>query len=445
MVWEAKKYPASYGGEKQPYSRSAVVGNLIFLSGVTGTALETGEVVSNHLEDQMVACLDNIRMAVEEAGGSMNNIIKTFMLIKNLEDYSPMRKAELEYYQEYAPHLVEDPPASTFMQVKSLAKPHCLVGIDAIAVISRDKIPGWEVDYFPMRYGGVKQVYPNLPPGRGMFSKFVTVGNLIFCSGSAGRTLETGDVPSNKLEDQMNVALDKVRLAMEEAHSSMNNLIKIVHLVRDLEDIPQMWEVERAYYRNYAPLLIEEPPTSVVIQPQSLARPRYLIELDVMGVVSRDRTGWEVKKYPLYYGVKQPYAKSVTVGNIIFVSAMGGQSPDAGRFRKDNLDDQIVVALDKIRLILEQAGGSMNNIIKTMMYLKNLEDYSRMREIEHQYYEKYAPLLVENPPASTFIQPASLPNPDYLFEVEVVGVLCREDAVMWQHLGSRYLAGLGSI
>lgn len=435
MVWEAKKYPAYYGGKKQIYSRSAVVGNLIFLSGATGIVPETGDAPSDKLEDQMVACLHNIKTAVEEAGGSMNNIIKTFMLLRNLEDYSPMRKTELEYYQKHAPRLVEDPPASTFIQVKSLAKPQYLVGIDAIAVISRDKIPGWEVEYFPMKYGGIKQVYPNLPPGSGMFSKFVTVGNLVFCSGSAGRTLETGDVPSNKLEDQMNVALDKVRLAMEEARSSMNNLIRVVHLIKNLEDIPQMWEVEREYYRNYAPLLLEEPPPSILMQPQSLARPHYLIELDVMGVVSRNRPGWEAKKYPLYYGVKQAYAKSATVGNIIFISAMGGQSPDTGRFRKDDLDNQIVVALDKIRLILEQAGGSMNNIIKTVMYSKNLEDYSRIREVELQYYQRYAPLLVENPPASTFIQPASLPNPDYLFEMEVVGVISREDTVMWQHLG----------
>jgi 2-iminobutanoate/2-iminopropanoate deaminase len=275
-----------------------------------------------------------------------------------------------------------------------------------------------------------------------MFSKFVTVGNLVFCSGFTGRTLETGDVSSDKFEDQMNVALDKTRVAMEEAGSSMNNLIRVVHLIRDLEDIPKMWEVEREYYRNHAPLLLEEPPASTLIQPQSLARPHYLVELDVMGVISRDRPGWEVKRYPLYYGVKQVYAKSVTVGNTIFISAMGGQSPDAGRFRRGDLDNQIVVALDKVRLILEQAGGSMNNIIKTVMYLKNLEDYPRMREVELKYYQRYAPLLVGNPPASTFIQPASLPNPDYLFEMEVVGVISREDAVMWQHLGSRYIAGL---
>jgi enamine deaminase RidA (YjgF/YER057c/UK114 family) len=47
-----------------------------------------------------------------------------------------MRKTELEYYQKYAPMLVENPPASTFMQV-NLAKPGFLVEIDVIGVISR--------------------------------------------------------------------------------------------------------------------------------------------------------------------------------------------------------------------------------------------------------------------------------------------------------------------
>jgi enamine deaminase RidA (YjgF/YER057c/UK114 family) len=47
-----------------------------------------------------------------------------------------MRKTELEYYQKYAPMLVEDPPASTFMQV-GLAKPEFLVEIDVVGVVSR--------------------------------------------------------------------------------------------------------------------------------------------------------------------------------------------------------------------------------------------------------------------------------------------------------------------
>ena len=66
----------------------------------------------------------------------MNNVIKTLMLLKRLEDYSTMRRTELEYYQKYAPLLVEDPPASTFMVV-GLGKPEYLIEIDVVGVVSR--------------------------------------------------------------------------------------------------------------------------------------------------------------------------------------------------------------------------------------------------------------------------------------------------------------------
>ena len=48
-----------------------------------------------------------------------------------------MRKTELEYYQKHAPRLVEEPPASTFLQPASLARPEFLVEVDVTVVVSR--------------------------------------------------------------------------------------------------------------------------------------------------------------------------------------------------------------------------------------------------------------------------------------------------------------------
>jgi len=147
--WKVTHYPEYWGGKKLAYphvapeapkfSRSVVVGNLIFVSGCQGQNDETLRTETNVFEEQMVIALDKVRMAMEEADSSMNNIVKTLILLKNLEDYPRMRKTELEYYQKHAPLLVEDPPASTFMQVTSLAKPEFLVEIDVIGVISRGK------------------------------------------------------------------------------------------------------------------------------------------------------------------------------------------------------------------------------------------------------------------------------------------------------------------
>jgi len=132
-----KTYPLIYAGKKQRFARSVVVGNLVFLSGSSGRTMETGEVSSDNVKEQMIVALDKIKGALEEVGSSMDNIVKTVIYLKHVADYQIMRDTELEYYQKYAPRLVEEPPASTFMQPASLAKPNMLVEMDVIAVIPR--------------------------------------------------------------------------------------------------------------------------------------------------------------------------------------------------------------------------------------------------------------------------------------------------------------------
>ncbi len=146
MTEQVKFYPEYWGGKKLSYpnfppespkfSRSVVAGNLIFISGCQGQNDATVKLETDVFEQQMIIALDKVRNAMEEAGSSMNNVIKTLMLLKRLEDYPRMRKTELEYYQKHAPMLVDDPPASTFMVV-DLAKPDFLVEIDVVGVISR--------------------------------------------------------------------------------------------------------------------------------------------------------------------------------------------------------------------------------------------------------------------------------------------------------------------
>jgi 2-iminobutanoate/2-iminopropanoate deaminase len=130
-----KTYSLVYGGKKQRFARSVVVGDIVFLSGMSGRTMETGEVSSKDVKDQMIVALDKVRGALEEAGTSMNNIVKTVIYLKHVEDYQVMRDTELEYYKKYAPGLVDEPPASTFIQPSSLSKPSMLIEIDIVAVM----------------------------------------------------------------------------------------------------------------------------------------------------------------------------------------------------------------------------------------------------------------------------------------------------------------------
>jgi len=442
-------------------ARSVVVDNLIFPSGMAGQDRETGKVTSNVLEEQIVMALDNLRVAMEEAGSSMNNIISTKMLLPDVKGYPRMRKTELEYYQKHAPLLVEDPPASTFIQPVSLTRPEYLFEIDAVGVVSRDK-PGEEVKFYPEYWGGKKLGGHDVAPGYPRFSLTTVAGNLVFLSGSAGLDKEANKVVSNVLEEQMEVTLDGLRLAMEEAGSSMNNIIKTLILFPDpenypsmlkteMENYPSMRKAEMEYYKKYAPLLFEDPPASTFMQvaglarrefeepplPAGVARLEYLVEIDAVGVISRDKPGQEVTFYPEYWGGKKlagdhvapeapRFSRATVAGNLVFVSGCEALNPKTAKTETNVFEEQMVIALDKLRMGLEEAGSSMNNIIKTFMVLTDLKDYPQMRKLELEYYQKHAPLLVEQPPASTFIQVASLAMPEFLVEIDAIAAVSRE-------------------
>ena len=130
-----KTYPLVYGGQKQKFARSVVVGDLVFLSGMSGRTMETGDVSSDDVKEQMLVALDKVRAALEEAGSSMDHIVKTVIYLKDVKDYELMRATESEYYHKYAPALVEEPPASTFIQPASLARASMLVEIDVVACL----------------------------------------------------------------------------------------------------------------------------------------------------------------------------------------------------------------------------------------------------------------------------------------------------------------------
>jgi 2-iminobutanoate/2-iminopropanoate deaminase len=132
-----KTYPLSYAGKKQPYARSVVVGDLVFISGMTGRNSETGEISSRDLAGQMQTALDKIRAALTEAGTSVDNLVKLTYFLKKAADSAEMQKLEIAYWQKYAPRLLEEPPARTLVQVLSIVHPDLLIEIEAIAVIPR--------------------------------------------------------------------------------------------------------------------------------------------------------------------------------------------------------------------------------------------------------------------------------------------------------------------
>lgn len=133
-----KTYPLYYAGQKQQFARSVVVGDLVFLSGMSGRTMETGDVSSLEVKEQLWVAWDKVRAALEEAGSDLEHIVKTTIYLTKVEDYPMMRATEREYWDKHAPGLLEEPPASTFISPVSLARPNMLVEIDVVACLKED-------------------------------------------------------------------------------------------------------------------------------------------------------------------------------------------------------------------------------------------------------------------------------------------------------------------
>jgi 2-iminobutanoate/2-iminopropanoate deaminase len=126
--------------------------------------------------------------------------------------------------------------------------------------------------------------------------------------------------------------------------------------------------------------------------------------------------------FPARYPMKVQFARSVVVGDYVFVSGCSGQTLETFHVASNDVEEQTRVALEKTRLALEETGTSMDNLVKTVLYLTNMDDLPKAEAVRQEYYRKYAPSLLKEPPADTVIGIHGLHEPDMLVEIEVIAV-----------------------
>lgn len=116
------KAPGAIG----PYSQAVKSGNLIFVSGQLPINPETGEIPSD-IKAQTRHSLDNVKAILEEAGASLDNVLKSTCYLADMSYFAPMNEVYAEYFK--APF-----PARAAFAVKELPK-QALVEIEVVAAL----------------------------------------------------------------------------------------------------------------------------------------------------------------------------------------------------------------------------------------------------------------------------------------------------------------------
>lgn len=109
-----------------------------------------------------------------------------------------------------------------------------------------------------------------------------------------------------------------------------------------------------------------------------------------------------------------PYSQAVKVQNVIYTSGQLAINVATGEFINDDIKKATAQSLENIKAILEEAGSTMEKVVKTLVFLKDMNDFEPMNEVYSQYFKT-------NPPARSCVQAGKLPK-DALVEIEVIAI-----------------------
>ena len=115
------------------------------------------------------------------------------------------------------------------------------------------------------------------------------------------------------------------------------------------------------------------------------------------------------KKAPAAIG---PYSQAIQVGNLVYTSGQIPIDPSTGAFVEGGIKEQTRQSLTNVKAILEEVGLSMNNVVKTTVFMSDMNDFAEMNSI-------YAEFFSEPYPARSAIAVKTLPK-GALVEIEVI-------------------------
>ena len=114
-------------------------------------------------------------------------------------------------------------------------------------------------------------------------------------------------------------------------------------------------------------------------------------------------------------GAIGPYSQAVKVNGMVFCSGQIPIDPTTGSFVSDDIAEQTEQVLKNLNAVLESAGSGLDRVVKTTVFLADMEDFAAMNEVYSKYFDG-------NKPARATVQAARLPR-DAKVEIECVAVL----------------------
>lgn len=121
-----------------------------------------------------------------------------------------------------------------------------------------------------------------------------------------------------------------------------------------------------------------------------------------------------VVKLPGVPAPTAPISPAIVAGEFVFTSGQIGIDPKTGQMVAGGIDEQAEQVLQNLTAVLEAAGSSMSHVLKTTVFLADMNDYAAMNEVYRRHFK-------QDPPARSAVQVAKLPA-NARIEIEAVAI-----------------------
>ena len=109
-----------------------------------------------------------------------------------------------------------------------------------------------------------------------------------------------------------------------------------------------------------------------------------------------------------------PYSQAIEVNNMVFTSGVIPINPATGELVTGSIEEQAEQAIGNLAALLKESGVAMENVVKTTVFIKDMNDFAKVNEV-------YAKYFTSQFPARSCVEVARLPK-DVLIEIEAIGI-----------------------
>ena len=377
------------------YSRALRVGDTVLQSGTTaidrhGTVRGEGDVGG-----QVDAIMRIAEWSMGKAGGRLDDVVRSRIYVTDIALADAAARA-------VARHFTDARPAATLVQVNGLARPAQLVEIEL------DAVDGARTSSRRISSGGpLEAVYA--------YSRAVRVDERVFISGSTALTAR-GVEGAGDMYRQTRTTLDTIFRALADAGGVPGDLVYTKTFLTDLSRAAD-------YTRALVEALGDVRPVSTLLGVPALVRPELLVEIEAEAVLGAARTRRDI--YTQHMREKpRGYARAVVVGDHVYVSGCTSVSPTGEVQAPGDWARQYDLAVDASRWALEQAGASLDDVVRRRTF--TVEGAKQNRA----HGEGPTP-FAKSHPASLGCRISGLARPELVVEVEVAAVKGAGAGIQW--------------